>query len=631
TARSFPQTYWNQAALVCEPTGHLLHWAKLEKEGAGYAEKDGWNLLASSDEWVSPVHAEVGPDGAVWVLDWYNFIIQHNPTPKGFKNGKGNAHVNRNRDYEHGRIYRISYDKGQSSEKPDLSNNNPTSLIAALENDNLLWRMHAQRLLVERGNSDVTDDLLALVASEKMDVLGQNNAAVHALWTLHGLGAFDESRNEKAIAGALQALTHPAAGVRKAALQVLPKTKALREAALAQNLANDPDQHTRLAAILALSEMEDDANVGALLYALSQYEEVQRDNWLAQAVYIASANHRGGFLQALRNDPAQENRVAAQKIDPDKNWYKKDWDDRDWRRMQVPGAWDQEGHEDLYRFDGVMWHRRDLELSAAQAASAKMLHLGPIDEIDSTWINGQWIGSTSGYEAERSYAIPKGLLQAGRNQITVKVTDPSWRGGFYGTPEQLYLQTDNNTITLAGEWKLKVGRIIRSTIPHFVRNNIVDEFLKYYESDTPLPPAAASAARDPNVHYVDLKTVREQMQYDQQTFTVRAGETVEIVFENNDAMQHNLLLIQPGRLEDLGAAADAIATAIDAAEMAYVPPVSYVLHHTELVNPGQTVRLRFTAPDTPGDYPYVCTFPGHWKMMNGVMKVVAEDALSTLD
>ena len=50
-------------------------------------EEDGWNLFASADEWVAPVDAKVGPDGAVWILDWYNFIVQHNPTPTPERGG----------------------------------------------------------------------------------------------------------------------------------------------------------------------------------------------------------------------------------------------------------------------------------------------------------------------------------------------------------------------------------------------------------------------------------------------------------------------------------------------------------------------------------------------------------------
>ena len=47
------------------------------------------NLVASDDEWAAPIMAEVGPDGNVWILDWYNFIVQHNPTPAGFRTGRG--------------------------------------------------------------------------------------------------------------------------------------------------------------------------------------------------------------------------------------------------------------------------------------------------------------------------------------------------------------------------------------------------------------------------------------------------------------------------------------------------------------------------------------------------------------
>jgi putative membrane-bound dehydrogenase-like protein len=115
TARNFPEEYWNKVGFVNEPTGRVIHRAILEPDGSGFKEKDGWNFLASADEWMGPVQAEVGPDGALWVSDWYNFIIQHNPTPKGFQNGKGNAYINPLRDRTHGRIYRIVYDGAKPS------------------------------------------------------------------------------------------------------------------------------------------------------------------------------------------------------------------------------------------------------------------------------------------------------------------------------------------------------------------------------------------------------------------------------------------------------------------------------------------------------------------------------------
>ena len=59
TARSYPRDYWNRISFVNEPTGRLTHRAILEPKGAGYAERDGWDLLASDDEWVGPVDAQV--------------------------------------------------------------------------------------------------------------------------------------------------------------------------------------------------------------------------------------------------------------------------------------------------------------------------------------------------------------------------------------------------------------------------------------------------------------------------------------------------------------------------------------------------------------------------------------------
>ncbi|WP_439556344.1 DUF7133 domain-containing protein, partial [Dyadobacter sp.] len=109
TARAYPKKYWNKVAFVSEPTGHILHQNFMDKKGTDFEDKLGFNLLAGADEWVAPVFAEVGPDGAVWVADWYSYIIQHNPTPKGSENGAGNAYETPLRDFTHGRLYRIAW------------------------------------------------------------------------------------------------------------------------------------------------------------------------------------------------------------------------------------------------------------------------------------------------------------------------------------------------------------------------------------------------------------------------------------------------------------------------------------------------------------------------------------------
>jgi azurin len=88
-------------------------------------------------------------------------------------------------------------------------------------------------------------------------------------------------------------------------------------------------------------------------------------------------------------------------------------------------------------------------------------------------------------------------------------------------------------------------------------------------------------------------------------------------------MQHNFLLGTSGSLETIGAAADKLAQSPNAAIQQYVPEILEVLFSTKLVDPGDRVTFQFKAPTTEGQYPYVCTFPGHWRLMNGILRVVA--------
>lgn len=106
-------------------------------------------------------------------------------------------------------------------------------------------------------------------------------------------------------------------------------------------------------------------------------------------------------------------------------------------------------------------------------------------------------------------------------------------------------------------------------------------------------------------------------------FTVKAGQKVKVVLENKATVPqpHNLLICKPGSLQKVGAAANAMLTDPQALAKDYVPESPEILHHTKLAQPGQTVSLEFTAPTEPGAYVYLCTFPGHWMLMNGIMTV----------
>ena len=302
TARAFPKEYWNRIALITEPTVHIVGQGILEKQGSGFVTRDGWNLIAGSDEWFAPVHAQVGPDGAVWIADWYNYIVQHNPTPPGYSNGRGNAYETALRDDRRGRIYRIAYRNAPTTTKRSLSKKDSAGLLAALKSDNMFWRLHAQRLLIERGQKDVVPQLVALVKDVSVDAVGTNGPALHALWTLHGLGEMAGPERE-GFRVAVGALKHPAAGVRKAAAMVLPKSPESTNAILGAGVLADSDLHTRLAVVLALAEMPESADVAQALYRESQKPENFGDRWLSRAFFIAASRHKTPFLSTYKADP----------------------------------------------------------------------------------------------------------------------------------------------------------------------------------------------------------------------------------------------------------------------------------------------------------------------------------------
>jgi azurin len=112
-----------------------------------------------------------------------------------------------------------------------------------------------------------------------------------------------------------------------------------------------------------------------------------------------------------------------------------------------------------------------------------------------------------------------------------------------------------------------------------------------------------------------------EMQFDKTELTVAPGQLVELVFTNPDQMQHNFVLIAPASLQVVGAAADELARSPSGVSQQYVPQMSQVLFHTKLVDPGETITVQFRAPQETGQYPYVCTFPGHWRVMNGLLTV----------
>ena len=109
------------------------------------------------------------------------------------------------------------------------------------------------------------------------------------------------------------------------------------------------------------------------------------------------------------------------------------------------------------------------------------------------------------------------------------------------------------------------------------------------------------------------------LKFDVETITVKAGSKVKLLFNNNDDMLHNLVITKPGAADKVGEAATKLG--LNGEKYGFVPAGADVLFHTRLLGPTEKEAIYFTAPAQPGDYQYVCTYPGHYVVMRGVLRV----------
>ena len=677
TARAFPKKYWNNIAFVSEPTGHVLHQNNMVRKGTDFSDKESFNLMAGADEWFSPVFAEVGPDGAVWVADWYSYIIQHNPTPQGGSNGEGNAYETPLRDFTHGRIYRVSYNGAAPYQPIQLESTNVNGLLAALKSDNKFWRTHAQRMLVERGNKDIVPQLKEMVANAQLDEIGINATAIHALWALKGLGALDEQTLEVA-------LTHPIPSVRKNAIQVMEHNESGVAAILKLDLLNDKDLLVVMNALLYFSKSPMNAAAEKAFFDRMNKSTEVEDRWMPDAFAVV-LNANGGKLmkkhltERIKSSVAQKTAVATMdhskhqtgaapaakaaakvtgldlvisdiKIDPAAPAVRE--------RIAVTVEVKNQGSVDLpaemfvpldVRFEG-----QGIKIDQVSRNYKEGIKAGETVSITKN-INGPWVGNLSfGTDVVGEYNLVVNLDKAN------EIAEVNKNNNYLSKKVNFVRPPDMNAFALERAIRSYASVAPLDSLVAMMRNTIamdpqakasvikaISEGWNYRNKQVKLNPADLAFLKSMNtnksnerlnklmeawgvvaekatadVKVIRIKTIREAMKYDLKEFTVKPGQSVEIIIENPDAMQHNMVITKPGSLEKVGRAGDAMMKDEKGAEKNYVPALAEVLYSTPLINPGQSYKLKFKAPVAVGNYPYVCTFPGHWTLMTGVMKVV---------
>ncbi|MBD0287354.1 MAG: dehydrogenase, partial [Flavisolibacter sp.] len=616
----------------------------LQQSGSGFIEDgDGWNMLTSADEWAAPIQAEVGPDGALWITDWYDFIIQHNPTPSiassglQAENGKGNAYINPLRDHERGRIYRLTYKNNDQKNTLQLSKSDKAGLVKALSNNNMFWRLTAQRLLIENGDISVLPELYSLVQNEELDEIGINAPAIHALWTMHGLKALNGT-NKQALDVAVKALSHPSAGVRRAAIQVLPSTVATFGAMQKAKVFEDKDLRVRLAAVLAATDMRTSAEIGNVLLNMAEKEENVGDIWIRHALTIASKTNQETFKAAFKKRGLNENPSLMQASLAQRLAFGSRLSSiplrRTFNRQQQADALNPDVVNSELLISGDI--ERGMRGPGGQAANANttvptpapytglVVAQGNMKEGYGLYFldNKMYFRVNQGgktYEASTSQALPAkfsfkaGLQKDGTMRLLIdnKEAATAKAAGLFKKDLEVPLRVGSDF----GTGNNRIANYPDSAF--FLRANLTNAKLETLEGIT---PAVAEKTNKVDKTII-MRVVKDVMKFDKQVITAKAGTTIQIVLQNPDFMQHNLVVIKPGTLSKVGAAADKLAADPNGAKMQYVPRMPEVVKATPLVNPGGKYTLTVQIPNIPGDYPYVCTFPGHWRIMNGIIRV----------
>ena len=248
------------SVLVCDVVGNLVHRDVLEADGPSFIARRSptettREFIASRDNACRPVGMELGPDGALYLLDMQRDVIEH----PDYIPEKVKAKLNLRAGEDRGRIYRVTPKAGLPPTPLKLGSATTAELVNTLSNSNQWQRLTAQRLLVERQDKTAIP-LLKNLAARGSSPLGR----LHALWALQGLGVLEESL-------VLRALNDPQPGIRENALILaeqfeLSKPSPLPAKILA--LADDPSPRVRFQAALTIGELEVPEAPAALLKIL---------------------------------------------------------------------------------------------------------------------------------------------------------------------------------------------------------------------------------------------------------------------------------------------------------------------------------------------------------------------------
>ncbi len=466
-------------------------------------------------------------------------------------------------DHDYGRIWRVVHTpKPLNNDWPKIEGASVEALCALLTHPQDLVRHHARIELRKNGAAGLKAVDQWIAAFDRTDA-NFDQAALEAIFVCEGLGETRPAMIDHLLKSKSELYRAAAVHVIRIQADRLPNVKELLT-----YVVNDPHPRVQVEVVDAVAHLRPSyPDVETVLAGLEPKDDTVKKS-LAYLDYGV--------------DPVKGRSVPVLEVAPDSQltqwlWLGEDGENSPVEYQVGTGKLPGEG---LFR----TFIQSDSTRPAIIAINHKNLDIRLNDSLvfsqDSLWSGDQQVNVE---------------LTPGRNVIEIFLKKGRGRGQSVMPPVFLY---DPVGQALAGAKYVRDLETLRATTAEY------DRFI----------------AERGNVIHVQAAA---GLQFAPIELRVTPGSKVRLVFANPDIMMHNWVLLKPGSIEEVGALADQLAAQPDGMAKGYIPTSDNILHASKLLGPNAKEELVFDAPKEPGEYPYICTFPGHWRIMKGVL-VVAE-------
>lgn len=618
-SRHFPKEVRDWYVVAQMKGFHGLRWYKLKDEGSNLAGEQPieQELLTSTDTTFRPSAVQLGPDGALYVLDYYNPIVGH--TTYNFRDPR--------RIQTHGRVWRITHQDGETLTQPKIIDESIPVLLDLLLSPELRTRYFARHELHQRSARKVRSATRRWAGKDE-------RRALEAIWVLQGIGSEDDKLLNRVLDSSDPELR--AAGLR--ALRFLQEE--MRESKVQEilnRMIGDEHPRVRLEALVATSHH---ANRKAALVIAAKVLEMPLDDGLT----YASKETFSFFDQAGVSLP---DAVVDFMIPHDSDARLANRDLRDsvanemLRRSDVEADTHTRAASFLAQGELMPFLLNQLRSGDKRASVHRLLLSQPVAALRAVSPQLKDLAKTASSGTARAHGLAAlaktadGLETLAAVKLPYDILTAAPLMGRSGSHPELFASVKR--LLAKGTPKSTRLAAIKAASYFPVNDPEAVELLVGVADETRTSdlttsfaalaalkkiPAEKWSAEYGNRILTKLTIeATPDLKFAPTEFSVPAGSAVELTLFNPDNMYHNLVIVKPDAADAVGTASELMSAQPNGLEKHYVPAVDGILHFTPQLGLRRRHTLRFYAPDEPGDYPYLCTYPGHWRVMRGIMRV----------